>query len=185
MKSRSTGSSSDSAPRGAFPRTVCARSAGGRRFLSPVLAVALALVPGSAIARGGGHGGGGHGGGGHHGFGGHVCGQSVGVRGGGQPAGGSPAWAAAASLPEGGGYPAIAQTLYGEPWRPAYEAPYAQLDPYARVVAARPPRPASPADIYTYADARGVVHFTNYPPIDPGAQVYLRGSTRPGLAAGR
>ncbi len=62
MPSRSTGPGRDRPPRGIVSK-----------IPSVVLAITLALVPGMALARGGGgHGGGGHGGGGHSGSGGHA-----------------------------------------------------------------------------------------------------------------
>ncbi len=80
-RSRSTGSRRDSLPR----RT-------GSRILPFVIALTVVLVPGAALARGGGHGGGGHGGGhagGHAGGGGsHGSGYSGGYHGSGAHFGG-------------------------------------------------------------------------------------------------
>ena len=80
-------------------------------------------------------------------------------------AGGSPAWTGTLyGRPDV--YPAVADTARAELWQRVFEAPPAPPDPYARVVAARPPHPASPADIYMYADAHSVIHFTNYRPTE-------------------
>jgi hypothetical protein len=172
-ESRSAGSCGDSLPRCAPRRTARGFGKGAWRVVPHAVALGVALVSGSAIARGGGHGGGGHSCGGHHSVGGRRSVQSVAMRGCGSSSGSSPALTNTLyGWPEA--YTTVVDTARAEPWRRVIEAPHDAADVYAGVIAAPPQEAASPADIYTYTDARGVIHFTNYRPTDGQAQVYLR-----------
>ena len=137
-----------------------------------VAALAVALASGTALARGGGGGGGGRGTGGRS----HGHFQSGG------------------SDDEEDDFeilPVIGSTLYGRrahgaagsvlseetvprPMRMPFSGPGHEHGSANQVDSSSAPAPSAP-DIYVYKDGRGVVHFTDYEPLNGKGRVYIRG----------
>jgi hypothetical protein len=152
------------------------------RSLPLGIALAVALISGSAVARG--HGGSDDDGGrprfssGYH----PTLRQNLrgifrGIYGGHLYLGDRPAWDGSAHWDSGFWVycTTVDPARRGEPRQRAVEALPAQPEPHRIDIKARPVRPASSADIYEYADDQDVLHFTDYRPANGQGRIFLHG----------